>query len=145
MDDETTTPMPDPTEGEGQGTPDEGATAPEEGTPEVPGDGGDAGGGGADGGTDEGQDPEPPRVPTGDKHATVSNVRAFWQWMRAGNVPGAALSPGTVTTEAMAEGAISATVIEDGSIGVAKLAPEVWERVEEIMDEGFGEILNGEY
>ncbi len=33
----------------------------------------------------------------------------------------------------------------DGSVTVAKLAPEVWAKVEEVMDSGFGEVLNGSY
>lgn len=34
---------------------------------------------------------------------------------------------------------------DGGGITADMLAPDVWERVEEIMDEGFGEILYGSY
>ncbi len=93
----------------------------------------------------EGAGTEEPRVPNRDKHATVGNIRAFWNWMKDGGVPGTAITPGTMPSSSMADNSVQGAVVADGSIMAAKLAPDVWDKVNQIMDEGFGEILNGEY
>ncbi len=65
--------------------------------------------------------------------ASVENVRSFREAME------------TRLDSITSPGAFPGTSIADGSITVAKLAPEVREWIEGIIDAGFGEVLNGEY
>lgn len=66
------------------------------------------------------------------------------------------LEPGSVTAEMLNDDVVDGTSIvlnEQNQIslgGTGKITADmmddsVWERVNEIMDEGFGEVLNGEY
>lgn len=55
------------------------------------------------------------------------------------------LAADAVTTDKIADAAVTTAEIADANVTAVKLADDVWTKVNEIMDTGFGEILNGTY